>query len=368
MAPTLNRRNFLQLSGLTLSTTAVAALVSGCARGAPPAPGASGASGGGKNLTINSFGGTFQDAIVKVVVDGFQSKYGVTVSVSTALSTAALSQLKAAPKGRPPLDVAYMDLAPIYQAKSAGLLQPFDRSKIPSLSDLYPVAVDKDNYWVAELVSMTGIAYNTEKVTEPPTSWQDLWDPKYKGMVAISDVSGTAGYQFLSMAAKLNGGSEKDIDAGFEAIKRLKPNIVSIYKAPDEMSRLLSSGEASIGVWYGDRLSSLKRKGAPVAFATPKEGAIAVLSSMCIPKGTSQLDLAHNYIDFQLSAAVNREFITTIAEGPTNSKVKLDEKFLKENYVPYGTEAMGKLVSLDNEVIAQNLADWITRWQSEIAN
>jgi putative spermidine/putrescine transport system substrate-binding protein len=261
-----------------------------------------------------------------------------------------------------------MDLAPIYQAKAAGLLQPMDKSKIPSIGELYPLAVDKDGYWVAELVSMTGIAYNTEKVTSPPKSWKDLWDPQYKGHVAISDVAGTAGYQFLAEIARLNGGSESDIGPGFEELKKLKPNLVSIYKTPDEMSRLLSNGEAWLGPWYGDRLSSLKRQGAPVSFVSPQEGAIAVLSSMCIPKGTSQLDLAHNFIDFQISAAVNKKFITTIAEGPTNSKVKLDSQFLKDNYIPYGADAIKKLVSLDNEAIAKNLADWVTRWQTEIAN
>lgn len=361
MTPTVNRRQFLQLSGLATGSLILGGGLAGCRSD-------SGSSGGTKTLKINSFGGTFQEAVDQVVVSGFESEYGASVSITTAISTEALTQLKSSPKNNPALDVAYMDLAPIYQAKAAGLLQPMDKSKIPSLEDVYPVAVDPDGYWVAELVSMTGIAYNTDKIKTPPTSWKDLWDPQYKGRVAISDVAGTAGYQFLVEAARLNGGSETDIDPGFEALQELKPNLAAIYKTPDEMSRLLSSGEAWIGPWYADRLSSLKRDGAPVAFVTPEEGAIAVLSSMCIPKGTKQLDLAHDYIDYQLSAEVNKEFITTIAEGPTNSKVKLDDKFLDENYIPYGPEAINALVSLDSEAISKSLSDWITRWQSEIAN
>lgn len=363
MSDALSRRGLLQLGGLAAAATALAAC-----RGGVGSSGASATGGGGSTLRINSFGGTFQDAIEKVVVAGFEQKTGATVSVTTALSSAALNQLKAAPAGTSPLDLAYMDLVPIFQAKAAGLLQPFDRSKIASIGDIYPLAVDKDNFWVAELVSMTGIAYNTEKVKTPPTSWDDLWDPAYKGRVAISDVGGTAGYQFLANTARLNGGSETNIDPGFAQLRKLKPSIVSIYKTPDEMSRLLTSGEAWIGPWYGDRLSSLKRQGAPVAFVAPKEGAIAVLSSMCIPKNTKQLDLAHKFMDFQLSAEVNHKFVTTIAEGPTNGKVKLDEAFLKDNYVPYGEDKIKKLVSLDNEAIAKNLTTWISRWQSEIAN
>lgn len=361
MTTTLNRRRFLQLSGLATGSLVLGGGLAGCRSD-------SASSVGGNTLKINSFGGTFQEAVDQVVASGFESKYGATVSITTAISTEALTQLKSSPENNPALDVAYMDLAPIYQARAAGLLQPMDESKIPSLKDIHPVAADPERYWVAELVSMTGIAYNTEKVKNPPTSWNDLWDPQYEGRVAISDVAGTAGYQFLVQTARLNGGSETDIDPGFTALQKLKPNLAAIYKTPDEMSRLLSSGEAWLGPWYADRLSSLKRDGAPVAFVTPEEGAIAVLSAMCIPKGTKVLDLAHDYIDYQLSPAVNKEFITTIAEGPTNSKVKLDKAFLDENYIPYGPEAIGNLVSLDNEAISKSLSDWITRWQSEVAN
>lgn len=361
MPTTYDRRRFLQLSGLAAGAVALGGGLTSCRGG-------SATSSQTDTLAINSFGGTFQEAIEEVVVSGFESKYDASVSVVTAISTEALTQLKSSPENDPALDVAYMDLAPIYQARAAGLLQPMDRSKIPSLGQIYPLAVDEDGYWVAELVSMTGIAYNTEKVKTPPKSWMDLWNPDYAGHVAISDVAGTAGYQFLAQIARLNGGSEENIDPGFEQISKLKPSISSIYKTPDEMSRLLSSGEAWVGPWYADRLSSLKRDGAPVAFVTPTEGSIAVLSAMCISKGSSQLDLAHKFIEHQISADVNKEFITTIAEGPTNSKVKLDDKFLAENYIPYGTDAIDNLVSLDSRVIAENLSDWVTRWQSEIAS
>ena len=355
----VNRRAFLGLAGATAAGVGLETLT-GCRTQS--------SGGTADTLKINSFGGTFQEAVEKVVVPAFEAKYDTTVSVTTAISTDALTKLKASPRNAPALDVPYMDLAPIYQAKAAGLLQPMDRSKIPHLADMYDLAVDPEGYWVAELVSMTGIAYNTEKVKTPPTSWHDLWDPKFEGRVAISDVAGTAGYQFLVQAARLNGGDESDIDPGFKALSRMKRNIATIYKAPDEMSQLLTSGEAWIGPWYGDRLSSLKRKGAPVAFVTPKEGAIAILSAVCIAKGTRQRAAAHNFINSQISARVNKKFITTIAEGPTNKSVQLDPKFLRENYIPYGPKAMSALVSLDSKTIARNLPDWISRWQSEIAN
>jgi putative spermidine/putrescine transport system substrate-binding protein len=317
------------------------------------------------SLSINSFGGTFQEAIEKNVIAPYEEESGTTVDVTTAISSEALTQLRADSSA---FDVAYMDLAVIAQAKAAGLLQPLDLDSIPNSEELYPLAVDEDGYWVAELTSMTGLAYNTDKVTEPPTSWSDLWDDKYAGHVAISNVAGTVGYQFLIEAAKLNGGSESDIDPGFAAIEELKPNLVSIYNTPDEMSRLLSSGEAWIGPWYADRTGALKATGAPVAFVQPEEGAIAVISAMVIPKDAINVEGANDFINFQLAADVNSRFMQATGNGPTNSTVELPQSYLDANYVPYGEEQIASLQQFDPEVISTDLSGWITRWTEEIAN
>lgn len=356
----IGRRKFLQLAGTAAGAFAASGFLAACGPG----------SGGGNKgtLNINSFGGSFQSAVEKTVVKPFESKYGATVNVTTALSSDALTQLKASNKGTPALDVAYMDLAPIYQAISSGLLQKFDRSKLPALSDMYSLAVDKNGYWIAELVAMTGIAYNTDKIKTPPTSWQDLWNPEYSGHVAISDISGTCGYQFLVEAAKLNGGSETNIDPGFTALKKLKPHLASIYKTPDEAVQLLTSGEAWLGVAYSDRTSAAKASGAPIAFAQPKEGAIAVLSCMTIPAGTQRATLAHQLMNEQISTKVNQNFVTAVAEGPTNSKVKLSKSFLDANYVPYGVQTINSLINYDYSVIARQLSDWTTRFGTDISS
>jgi putative spermidine/putrescine transport system substrate-binding protein len=355
----INRRKLLAAAGLgAISVPALA----GCRPNEQD---------GGKNRTalqINSFGGTFQKAMEETVVGPFEKENDVTVDVATAISTDALSRLKSSPKGSPAFDVAYMDLAVIYQAIAAGLVDKLDTSKLPTLDQIYPLAVDTDGYWVAELVSMTGIAYNTEKVDTPPKRWQDLWSGDLKDKIAISDIGGTAGYQFLVQAAALNGGSETDIDPGFEAVKKLRSNIISYYKTPDEMSKLLSSGEAHMGPWYADRTSALKNSGAPVDFIVPEEGAIAVLSAMCIPSGTSMADEAHSYIDYQLTAKANSKFVKAIAEGPTNKTVKLGEKYVKDNFVPYGKTAINELIEQDSKSIAESLSGWIDRWSSEVVN
>src|SRR5439155_307489 len=104
--------------------------------------------------------------------------------------------------------------------------------------------------------------------------------PSFKGKLAIPDISGTSGQQFLMAAARLNGGSIENIDPGFEAIKKLKPNVQMMYTQPDQIIPLFERGDIAVAVWYTDRTGAAAAKGVPVAASYPKEGAIGVDPSL----------------------------------------------------------------------------------------
>lgn len=316
-----------------------------------------------RKLTITSFGGTFQKAVESEIVAPFQTQMKCEVSVVTGVSTKVVSMLATA-NGHPGIDVAYMDLAPMYIAKRRHLLQKLDMAKIPNAKLIYPIAIGKDGYWIGSLMAMTGIAYNTQYVKTPPTSWLDLWQPQYKGHVALPAITQTAGYEFLAEVARLHGGGEKNIAPGFEAIKRLRPSVVAYYKDPDGMARLLTSGEAWLGPWYNDRFSQLKKAGAPVGFVRPKEGAIAIISTLSVPAGAPDADLAMQYINFSISTPIQAAWDKQMAEGPTNRDVRLPPDIAAG--VPYGEKVVGSLIALDQETISEELPNWISRWEREI--
>ncbi|MGH7069796.1 MAG: ABC transporter substrate-binding protein [Acetobacteraceae bacterium] len=318
-----------------------------------------------RSLTITSFGGTFQKTVQKDVVAPFEKAANCEVSIVTAVSTVVASRLSAA-NGHPGIDVAYMDQAPMYIVKHRNLLQKLDLAKIPNAKRIYPIAIDKAGYWIGSLIAMTGLAYNTEKLKTPPASWLDLWKPEYKGHVALPDITQTAGYEFLVEIARLHGGSAKHIEPGFKAIKELSPSVVTYYKAPDAMARLLTSGEAWLGPWYNDRFNQLKKAGAPVGFVRPKEGAIAIISTLSVPRGAPDPDLAMRYIDFAISASIQGAWDQDMEEGPTNRDVVLPPSMVASSVLPYGAKVVGSLVALDQETISVELPNWISRWEREI--
>ena len=316
-----------------------------------------------EELVVGIFGGSFVDNAKKCHAEPFQKATNATVKYVLGSSVQTAAKLRAA-GGRAEFDVTYMDSQIVKQVKAEGLLQPLEPAKIPQWNDLYDVSRDPGNQWVSLMFSATTIAYNPKVVKTPPTSWADLWKPEYKGKLAIPDISGTSGQQFLMAAARLHGGSLDNIGPGFEAIKMLKPNVQMMYTQPDQLIPLFERGDIAVAVWYADRTGAAAVKGVPVAAAYPKEGAIGIVPTVSIPKGSTKKDLAQKYISVLLSPEGQLCYAQTQYAGPSNRSVKLSGDLAK--LLPYG-ENVERMYFPDTDVVAKKLPEWAERWGREIA-
>jgi spermidine/putrescine-binding protein len=321
------------------------------------------AAAGAEELVVGIFGGSFVDNAKKCHAAPFEKATGATVKYVLGSSVQTAAKLRAA-GGRSEFDVTYMDSQIVKQVKGEGLLQALEPAKVAHWNDLYDVSKDKDAQWVSLMFAGTTIAYNTNLVKTPPTSWADLWKPEYKGKLAIPDISGTSGQQFLMAAARLHGGSLENIDPGFEAIKRLKPNVQMMYTQPDQLIPLFERGDIAVAVWYTDRTGAAASKGVPVAAVYPKEGAIGIVPTVAIPKGSTKKDLARRYIGVLLSPEGQLCYAQSQFAGPTNRKVVLPADLAR--LLPYG-ENVQRMYFPDTDLVAKKLPEWAERWGREIA-
>jgi len=317
----------------------------------------------GEDLVVATFGGTFVENSKKCHAAPFEKATGATVKYVLGSSVQTMAKLRAA-GARAEFDVAYMDSQIVKQAKAEGLLQPLEPAKIAHWNDLYDASRDKDAHWVSMMFAGTIITYNTNLVKTPPTSWADLWKPEWKGKLAIPDISGTSGQQFLMAAARLNGGSVENIGPGFEAIKKLKPNIQMMYTQPDQIIPLFERGDIALAVWYTDRTGAAALKGVPVAAAYPKEGGIGIVPTVSVPKASQKRELAQKYIAVLLSPEGQLCFGQSQFAGPTNKKVQLPADLAK--LVPYGP-IVERMFFPDTDLVAKKFPEWSERWGREIA-
>lgn len=321
-----------------------------------------GTGAGAQELVIATFGGSFADDTKSCHVAAFEKKTGAKAIVTLGSSVDQAAKIRAT-KDDPEIDVAYMDISIAKQIRNEGLLEKLPFDTLETYPEVAKQAFDPEGTFVNFMTAATVIAYNPKELPEPPTSWGDLFDPKYAGKMALGDITGTSGLHFLLAANRMKGGTLDDLDPGFAAIAAIKEAPVMYYTQADQLVSLFERGEIVIAPWYPDRIGSAADKGVPVAVAYPEEGAVGIQPTIAVPKGAKNKDLAMKYIDVVLSKEGQACFAEKKYAGPVNTEVELSERVAK--VVPYG-ESYEKLWYPDTDKVAEKRPEWTRRWQREI--
>jgi putative spermidine/putrescine transport system substrate-binding protein len=351
-----DRRNFLNRAGTAVAALALSALVS-----------PQHAAAAEKELVFSGFGGSLQKALQATVIPAFEKKYGVKVIYVTGTSNQILAKVRAQ-KAKPQIDVIWANDTTHYQGKVEKLYAKLDTSKVKSLSQLYDFAKDPDGVGVVMGIQALSLEYNTkvfkEKGWAPPTSWLDLWDPKYKGHVVAYNMP--IGYANLLLAeiAKLSGGSADNLDPGWKKFKELVPNALAFINPPAQVDALFTTGGAWLGYNGSARIYDLIATGAPVAAVRPKEGAILYPQQFDIVAGGPNPDLAQKFIEFAISTEAQEMIAKSMLLGPVNRNVKLSPADAAK--VPYGEKDVAALQKLNIEKINADLQKLTARWTAMV--
>jgi putative spermidine/putrescine transport system substrate-binding protein len=316
------------------------------------------ASAQARRLVVYSYGGPWDEGAKKGPVALLTQKYSnleVTLDPSGGLNKLI------AEKANPQADVSYLDDSDMPIARASGVVEEYDPDKVPNAKFVHPKGKLFGRLGIAMEFGRMGIAYRTDKIHRP-TSWRDLWSPDYKGHVGISAPLYTSWIQFLDAAARLNGADVyKNADAGFDMLRKLKPNVLTLTQSVAQETQLITSGDIWIQHWYDGRTLQLKRNGVPVDFVTPKEGAYATITYIAIVKGTKNRDIANDYLNFALTSQAQIAFSEALPYGPTNLEVKLPED-LRTLGVVYGRNALDNLIVIDWEKVAPQRSSWIEKF------
>src|SRR5262245_22206287 len=185
-----------------------------------------------KELVANTYGGGWEAGHRLAIVQPLEKRLGIKVTLVSMLAAELVARTKAAAGGRPPVDVALVDDGPFLLAVKEGVFQRLPMEKLPNASRIYAKYRPKEPYGVPVGASQIGIAYNAKKLTTCPESWNDFWNPEYKGKVGLSTPASTLGTVTLLSFARLRGGDEGNVEPGFEAVKSLLPQVSSIQAVP----------------------------------------------------------------------------------------------------------------------------------------
>ncbi|KUL35473.1 ABC transporter substrate-binding protein [Streptomyces regalis] len=179
--------------------------------------------------------------------DGFEKKYGITVTVENAHghSEDEIDAVKQRGKGPEALDV--LDVGDTF-ARSAvrqNLLAPY---KVTAYDSIPRSQKDPQARWSNNYGGYMSIGCNADRVKRCPQTFADLLNPRYKGAVALSGDPTRSGTAFAGVfaAALANGGSFDDIQPGLDFFAKLKKR--GNFNPVESNSDTVASGRTLIGI------------------------------------------------------------------------------------------------------------------------
>jgi spermidine/putrescine-binding protein len=298
------------------------------------------------------------------VIPSFESKYGVKVTLDFFDNYDTMFAKIGQNGGG--YDVTFPTSVDIPALLAQGLVQPLDLSLIPNLSNLGAEWADPgydpgNAHSIPYMWWTTGVAYDTERITDQLTSWSALWDPRFEKHIAVLDDSREAFAMALFRLGKdPNTTNDADLDAALALLQEQKP-LVRVYTTDD--IGVLSNGDAWIAHAWGSDVYQVQTERPSVVFYIPEEGGIrgsdtAVLLANAQHPVAAQLFLNH-LLDAEVSAA-NTNYIGYM--GPNAAaKQFIDPTILADPAVNPEQATIEKLSELLD--LGADLEKYTSRWE-----
>jgi len=318
----MNRRRFIQLSALANAGLVVwgsqPLFAQGAALPPPPAPGP---------IDLKTAGG--MDALIaaarqegELSTTGlpddwanykgikrvfFREKYSFLRHndlTTDASSGEIIEQIRANAGNRGPQNPDVIDVGFVWgaRAKAENLLQPY---RVATWDTIPAEIKDPDGFWYGNYFGSMAFEVNANAVPFIPQDWQDLLDPRFRGMISINDPTASSQSAHLVWASTLgNGGTLAQPEKGIAFFKELaqKGNLVATSFTPAS----LVSGELPITLrWDFNALANRDNNvgRARIEVIYPKSGTLAGVYVQAINAFAPRPHAARLWVEFLYSDA-----------------------------------------------------------------
>jgi iron(III) transport system substrate-binding protein len=289
----------------------------------------------------------------------FEKATGIHVNFLRFSSGEALVRI-IAEKNNPRVDVLFGGPVETHIAGiKEGIFEPY---KPPTFGALAPRFKDPEGYWVGiaddPLVFMSNNKFLKEKNLNPPTSWNDLLSPAYKGMIQMADArtSGTAVTRIFSVIEVFG----RDENKAFEYMKKLRQNVQVYTKSGGGGTIPVGLGQAGAGIFFIVDALKTKQEGYDVVISFPKEGIGTSVEAIALLKGAKNPALGKKLIDWSTTPAMQTLYAKyKINFVPAHPEVKTEPSLAE---VLKGA----KIFPIDEAWAGQNRKKVVERWVNEV--
>lgn len=270
------------------------------------------------------------------LIDEFEKETGIKVNYATYDSNESMyARLKS---GGNSYDLIIPSDYMAARLIEENMLEKIDYSAIPNYANIDDsfknLSYDPTNeYTVPYTWGMVGIIYNTKYVTEPVTSWDSLWNEKYKDKILMFSNSRDAfaiGQSLLGIDA--NTSDKAELDMVSSKLAEQKP-LVQEYVMDQIFDKMINE-TAWIAPYYAGDYLYMNERNENLAFCTPEEGFNRFVDCMCIPKGCTNKSAAEKFINFILKDDVQFANLDYIGYSSTFKHELVPEDYLNDVAYP----------------------------------
>lgn len=316
------------------------------------------------SITIQGYSGIFQDNYMAAVIKPFEAKYPkITVKYQAVKSSADNLAALRASKNNPKTDVSIMDVSVSDTGNKSEIFAKLDPKLVPNAADIDPRGKNADGFGPAVTFDSLVLIYN-DAVNPAPTSWEDLWNPKYKGKVIVTAAPDIQGTSLMLIENAKAGGTIDDVSKGVAKLKTLAPSVQTFAPQPDQYT-LVQAGQADIAVAWNARAQTYAAKsGGKLKVAIPDDKTVFQINTINLVKGAPNSLAAQTFINYALSPDAQAKFTDTMFYAPTNTKAKPSAEALARTSAD--PAKIKNVLNVDWSQAATHRDDWTQLWRRDI--
>lgn len=243
-----------------------------------------------------------EDDIIEAYLKSFKATYpNITVEIVRDSTGTIISKL-IAEKEAPVADVVWgTAVTSLLSLDEYGLIEPYAPIGVENLLTQFK---DKQNQirWVGIDVPETAMLVNKaecERLGVPvPTSYADLIDPQYKGLIAMSDPTSSGTGLFIICSILQIMGEEE----GWAYLDAFDKNVIEYTASGSKPAKMVAAGEAVIGLSMGYRCVTLAEENEECVAIFPTEGSGWDVEANCLIKKDNIKAASKVFCDWAISA------------------------------------------------------------------
>jgi putative spermidine/putrescine transport system substrate-binding protein len=309
-----------------------------------------------KECVVGTWGGTFGD-LLKANVDApimEPAGYSVLQEVSGPVPRRT-KLITERTQRRGSMDAALLADFDMHAAAKVGALEELDGGDVKNYGHVLPFL--KKKHSVPLIYSAHTIVYRKDLITTPPESIAELWNPKYKGKIGLSDFLYTTN---MSYATIYNGGTLSDFEGAKKGAEAWKELDAKLLPSTEAVGNALASGDIWMTIISAARGYSWNKKGIDLGWVVPEEGAFPAVYEAGVPKNARNKEAGYAYMDALLDPLAQKAFAERLGYLPTVDNGEINPEL--QALIGFSEAEQNRLWQPDLDFIMQNQASLLDTW------